>query len=140
MQPRSLEDRVTLREKSLQGLPERVGSLETRVTELTSEFVQFRVEVRAECSATRRELRAEIRAGDAALHEKFDGRIDDLSVGLRAEMHALHDRALEEMHALHRLAVSETQKLVEHSLERSMSQARTLHAEAMSRIQLIDRG
>ena len=59
MQPRSLEDRVTLLEKNLQGLPERVGSLETQVTALTGEFVQFRGEVRADFSATREELRKE---------------------------------------------------------------------------------
>ena len=117
MQPRSFEDRVTLLEKNLQGLPERVGSLETRVTELTGEFVQFRGEVRAEFSATREELRKEIRDGDKALHT----RIDELGA---------------EMHALHGVAMSELQK----AIERSMNQARTLHEEAMSRIKLIDRG
>ena len=42
-------------EKNLQGLPERVGALETRVTELTVQFVQFRDEVRIEFSAVRKE-------------------------------------------------------------------------------------
>jgi predicted nucleic acid-binding Zn-ribbon protein len=87
MQPRSLEDRVTLLEKNLQGLPERVGSLETRVTELTVEFVQFRGEVRAEFSATREELRKEIRDGDNALHKKIDE--------LGAEMRTLFENAIE---------------------------------------------
>ena len=91
MQPRSLEDRVTLLEKKLQGLPERVGSLETRVTELTVEFVQFRGEVRAEFSATREELRKEIRDGDNALHKKIDTKIDELG----AEMRALFENAIE---------------------------------------------
>ena len=87
MQPRSLEDRVTLLEKNLQGLPERVGALEARVTELTGEFVQFRGEVRAEFSATREELRREIREGDNGLHK----RIDELG----AEMRALFENAIE---------------------------------------------
>jgi hypothetical protein len=91
MQPRSLEDRVTLLENNLRGLPERVGSLETLVTELTVEFVQFRGEVRAEFSATREELRAEIRSGDAALHKKFDARLDELG----AEMRTLFENAIE---------------------------------------------
>jgi hypothetical protein len=91
MQPRSIEDRVTLLEKNLQGLPERVGSLETRVTELTSEFVQFRAEVRVEFSATRGELRKEIRDGDNALHNKIDTKIDELG----AEMRTLFENAIE---------------------------------------------
>lgn len=82
MQPRSLEDRVTLLEKNLQGLPERVGALDARVTELTGEFVQFCGEVRAEFSATREELRKEIRDGAdetrrlmRVLHEDLVARI-----------------------------------------------------------------
>src|SRR5207247_4712779 len=91
MQPRSLEDRVTLLEKNLQGLPDRVGALETQVTALTGEFVQFRGEVRVEFSATREELRKEIRDGDNALHKKIDTRID----GLGAEMRTLFENAIE---------------------------------------------
>ena len=125
MQPRSLEDRVTLLEKNLQGLPERVGAIETQVTALTGEFVQFRGEVRAEFSATREELRKEIRDSNDALHKKLGGKIDDEVGGLRAEMHTLHA-----------IAMSEMQK----AFERSMSQARTLHEEAMTRIKVIDRG
>ena len=87
MQPRSLEDRVTLLEKNLQGLPDRVGALETQVTALTGEFVQFRGEVRLEFSATREELRKEIRDGDNALHKKIDE--------LGAEMRMLFENAIE---------------------------------------------
>jgi predicted nucleic acid-binding Zn-ribbon protein len=71
MQPRSLDDRVSLLENKMQGLDERVGNLEIRVTELTDQFVQFRQEVRGEFSAVRSEmatlgqdLRQEIREGD----------------------------------------------------------------------------
>jgi len=129
MQPRSLEDRVTLLENNLRGLPERVGSLETKVTELTVEFVQFRGEVRAEFSATREELRQEIHDSADELHKKidakFDTRINGVEVGLIAEMHALHA-----------VAMSEIGK----AFERSMSLTRTLHEEAMSQIKLIRHG
>jgi hypothetical protein len=48
-----LEDRVTLLENRLKGLPERMGAVEVRLGSLEEQFVQFRGEVRAECSATR---------------------------------------------------------------------------------------
>jgi len=60
MPPETLASRVTLLEhkmQSLEGLPDRVASLEVQI-------LQFRTEVRAEFSAVREELRAEIRAGD----------------------------------------------------------------------------
>ena len=85
---------MTLLEKNLQGLPERVGALETQVTALTGEFVQFRGEVRAEFSATREELRKEIRDGDKALH----ARIDELGV----EMRALFENAIERIKIIKR--------------------------------------
>lgn len=99
MQPRSLEDRVTLLEKNLQGLPERMGAVEVRLGSLEEQFVQFRGEVRAEFSATREELRTEIRAVDAVVHKKFD-------------------ETLEEMHALHQVAMSETRTLFEDAIRR----------------------
>ncbi len=83
MESKSLEDRVTLLENDMQalrGLPDRVASLE-------EQFVQFRAEVRGEFSATREELRQEIRAGDSALHKKIDE--------LGAEMRTLFEGAVE---------------------------------------------
>jgi len=135
MQPRSLEDRVTLLENKLQGLPERVGgvevrlgAVEVRLGSLESQFVQFRSEVRAEFSATRAELRKEIHDSIDGLHglhkkldQKFDARID-----------AVHA----EMHALHAIAMLEMSK----AFERSMSLTRTLHEEAISQIKLIKNG
>ena len=125
MQPKSLEDRVTLLENKLQGLPERVGALDVRVTELTVEFVQFRGEVRAEFSATREELRQEIRDSVDTLHKKLDGKFDAKIDGVHAEMHALHAIAMLEMSK---------------AFERSMSLTRMLHEEAMSQIRLIKNG
>jgi uncharacterized alpha-E superfamily protein len=154
MQPRSLEERVTLLEKNLQGLPGRMGAVEVRLGSLEEQFVQFRGEVRAEFSTTREEFHQEIGRVESSLHKKFDEKfdakidgldaridgldtkIDGVQTGLKAEMHALHDRALEEMHALHAVARLETDK----AIERSMNQARTLHEEAMSQIKLIRRG
>ena len=60
MPPETLANRVTILEhkmQSLEGLPDRVASLEVQI-------VQFRAEVREEFSAVREEMRAEIRAGD----------------------------------------------------------------------------
>jgi chromosome segregation ATPase len=90
MELKSLEVRVTLLENELRGLPERVGVLETRVTSLTEQFVQFRVEVRGEFSATREELRREIRDVDNSLHAKVDKKIDELG----AEMRTLFEDAI----------------------------------------------
>jgi len=132
MQPRSIEDRVTLLENEMQALRDLPG----RVTSLEVQMVQFRAEVRAEFSATRVELGAELRAVDGGLHEKFDAKIDDLKVGLKAEMNALHELALEEMHALHAVARLET----DNAIERSMGQTRTLFEDAIRRINITKHG
>ncbi len=92
MDAKSLEDRVTLLENELRGLPGRVGAVETQVTALTEQYVQFRLEVRDEFSATR------------ALIAKVDMKVDALSV---------------EMHTLHAIALMEMQKLYERSLNQS---------------------
>ena len=86
METKSLEDRVALLENELRELPERVSSVEARLslvevrlTSVEAQFVQFRVEVRDEFSATREDLRREIRDVDKALHT----RIDELGVEMR---------------------------------------------------------
>jgi hypothetical protein len=75
MADKSLEERVSLVENELRGMPE-------RVTALDAEFQQFRVEVRDEFSATREQLQKEIREGDEEtrrlmrmLHEDLVARI-----------------------------------------------------------------
>ena len=60
MAERSHEERLILVENDLRGLSGRMDALEVRVTSLDERFQQFQVEVRAEFSATR----AEIREGD----------------------------------------------------------------------------
>src|SRR5215468_3973497 len=96
MESRSLEERVTLLENDLRGLPERVGALETQVTAVVTQFAEFRDEVRGEFSSVRAamtsmradmasmrdELRKEIREGDdetrrlmRVLHEDLVSRI-----------------------------------------------------------------
>ena len=57
MAQKPVEDRVSLLENNLRGLPDRVGALEVRVTELDRQFQQFRVEVRDEFSSTREQIR-----------------------------------------------------------------------------------
>src|SRR5215467_9159101 len=57
MEAKSVEDRVALLENEMQAL----RCLPDRVTSLESQMVQFRAEVRAEFSATRKELREEFR-------------------------------------------------------------------------------
>ena len=88
MAGRSPEERVALLENDLRGLPERVGALETRVASLDGQFQQFRIEVRDEFSATRGQLRTEIREGDEetrrlmrVLHEDLVARIALISRG-----------------------------------------------------------
>ena len=57
MADKSLEERVSLLENELRGMPE-------RVTALDAQFQQFRIEVRDEFSATREQLQKEIQEGD----------------------------------------------------------------------------
>jgi hypothetical protein len=78
MPPETLANRFAILEhkmQGLEGLPDRVASLEAQI-------LQFRAEVRAEFSAVREEMRAEIRAGDEetrrqmrVLHEEVIARI-----------------------------------------------------------------
>ena len=77
MPPQTLANRLAILEhkmQSLEGLPDRVASLELQI-------VQFRAEVRAEFSVVREEMRAEIRADEETrsqmrvLHEEVIARI-----------------------------------------------------------------
>lgn len=87
MAPTSIEDRVTLLENEMQALRD----LPARVTSLEGQLLRFRAEVRDEFSATREELRREIRDGENALHRKIDTRIDELG----AEMRMLFENAID---------------------------------------------
>src|SRR5215475_8863913 len=106
MEAKSVEDRVALLENEMQalrGLPDRVTSLETQM-------VQFRAEVRAEFSATRKELREEFREALEALRSEVNG--------LEKRVTAKFDAKIDELGA----------------------QMRTLHEETLARIALISRG
>ena len=65
MQPRSLEQRVTMLEEQMQELRE----LPARVAGVELQILQLREEMREAFSATRSELRDEIRAGDQATRD-----------------------------------------------------------------------
>jgi len=56
MESRSLEERVTLLENDLRGLPDRVSALETQVTAVVVEVAEFRDEVGREFSSLRAEM------------------------------------------------------------------------------------
>ena len=71
MEAKSVEDRVALLENEMQAL----RALPARVTSLEAQMVQFRDEVRAEFSATRKHV---------------DGKIDELG----AQMRTLHEETL----------------------------------------------
>ena len=71
MQPRSLEQRVTMLEEQMQELrelPARVAGVDLQILQLREEmqeaFSATRSELRGEMHSIRDELRAEIRAGD----------------------------------------------------------------------------
>ena len=88
MAQQTLTNRVAILERgmeSLEGLPDRVASLE-------SQILQFRGDVRVEFSAVRREM-----------HE--------LHGIAMARMHELHDIAMTRMHELHDIAMTRMQEL-----------------------------
>jgi len=90
-------DRVALLENEMQalrGLPDRVASLE-------SQMVQFRAEVRAEFSATRK-----VGGLESRFVTKLDSKIDELRGELRTEMRALKDELGSQMRTLHKDTVA----------------------------------
>jgi len=87
MQPRSLEDRVSLLENKMQGFEDRLGGVETKVTELTDQFVQFRQEVRSEFSA----VRSEMRGMDVGIREDLRREVREGDEETRRLMRILHE-------------------------------------------------
>src|SRR6187402_2877193 len=80
VQPRSLEQRVTMLEEQMQeirGLPARVAGVELQI-------VQLREEMRESFSATRSELRGEMHGIRDELRAEMRGVRDDLRVEIRA--------------------------------------------------------
>ena len=64
--------------QTLQELPNRVASLDSRVASLAVQILQLRGEMRAECSAVRQEIKAgdeETRRYMRVLHEEVISRI-----------------------------------------------------------------
>jgi hypothetical protein len=108
MEGKSLEERVTLLENELRGLPERVGAVETQVTagvvqtaefreEVRDKFEQVRGEfsgVRGEISDVRREIaqfREEVRAEFVAVRKEIKDGDDET----RRLMRVLHEDLVE---------------------------------------------
>jgi hypothetical protein len=86
VQPRSFEERLTMVEKQMLEMRE----LPERLTQLESQIVQLRLEARDEFSATRAQLREEIRSASdrtetlmRVLHEDALTRIATMGEGRR---------------------------------------------------------
>ena len=129
MRQQTLASRVEILERKvegLEGLPDRVASLE-------SQIVQFREDVRVEFSALRQEmrthldtlrdsLRAEIRAGDEATRNE-----------LRAEIRAGDEETRRHMRVLHEEVISRIALLNEHFNGQPSGRARTRRRGAKPR-------
>ena len=113
MPPETLANRVTILERkmqSLEGLPDRVASLEVQI-------VQFRAEVREEFSAVREEMRAlgeTLRAEIRGLGESLRGESQSLAETLRAEIRAGDDETRRQMRVLHEAVIARFALLDEH--------------------------
>jgi len=119
MPQQTLANRVAILEnqmQSLEGLPDRVASLEVQIS-------QFRAEVRVEFSAVRGEMRdlAETLRGE--MHNGISG----LAETLRGEMHNGISGLAETLRGEIRAGDEETRR-----------QMRVLHEEVISRIALLD--
>ena len=82
MQPRSIEERLTMLERQMQEMRE----LPDRVTKLESQILQLREEIRDAFSAIRTDMRAEIAGAVATLRQAIDE--------TNTHMRALHEEAL----------------------------------------------
>jgi len=123
MEAKSLEDRVALLENEMQALRD----LPARVTSLEGQMVQFLAEVRAEFSATREQLRQDIRVEFNGLRSEVDGLRGEFN-GLRNEFNGL------------RAQCNGLRNDVVTKLDERGAQMRTLHEQALARIALITRG
>jgi len=94
MEEESLEERVTLLENELRGLPERVAAVETQVTAVVVQAAEFREEVRAEFSDVRGEIaqfREQVRDECAAVRKEIKDGDDET----RRPMRVLHEDLVE---------------------------------------------
>ena len=82
MQPRSIEERLTMLERQMQEMRE----LPERVTKLEAQILQLREEIRGAFSAIRTDMRGEIAAAVTTLRRA----IDETNMHMRA----LHEEAL----------------------------------------------
>ena len=112
MEGKSLEERVTLLENELRGVPDRIGTLETQVTAV----VLHVAELREEMSSMRGEM--------TSLRGEMTAMRGDMS-SLRGEMTSMRDELRKEI----KDGDDETRRLM-----------RVLHEDLVARIALIDRG
>lgn len=76
MQPRNIEQRVTMLEEQMQALKDLPG----RMSAVESQILQLRAEMKDGFSAIRSDLRSEIRAGDEATRTYMRMLFEDLVV------------------------------------------------------------
>ena len=129
MQPRSLEQRVTMLEQQMQQLKDLPG----RVERVESQILQLRTEMKDGFSAIRSDLRAELHGVEAGLRTELHGVRD----ALRSELHEFRDSLRGEMRELRdalRGEMSELREDIRIGVEESQNLAKGLHAEAMQAV------
>ena len=141
MPPQTLVKRVAILEhtmQSLEGLPDRVASLEVQ-------FVQFRVEVREEFSAVRGEirrlgetLRGEMHDFGETLRGEMAGGLNGLERTLRGEMHDFGEALRGEMAGGLKGLEQTLRGEIRIGDEETRRQMRVLHEEVITRIALLD--
>ena len=123
MPPQTLTNRIAILEhkmQSLEGLPDRVASLEVHIS-------QFRAEVRVEFSAVREEMRAQ----GETFRSQMNDLVSDLGQTLRGEMRAGDEETCRHMRVLHEEVIARIALLDEHLNRRKASpesRGRTSHS------------
>lgn len=117
MQPRSVEQRVTMLEEQMRELRE----LPARVAGVELQILQLRGEMHEAFSATRSE---------------FNGTLDGLGAQLRTEMHGIRDELRGEMHGIR----DELRTEIRTGDEATRTFMRVLHEEVLARIATLGEG
>ena len=143
MDPQTLTNRVEILERTVEELaklPDRVGALESQVS-------QLRTEMRVEFSAVRAEMRglnAGVRQEMSELKDGLRQEMSELKDGLRQEMSELKDGLRQEMSELQdglrqemRELNEETRRELGGRIDDLGTHMRVLHEEVLSRIALL---
>jgi chromosome segregation ATPase len=148
---KSLEERVTLLENELRGLPDRVGTLETQVTAVVLQAAEFREEVRAEFSSVRGDL-SSVREEMTSMRDEMTSLRGEMT-SMRGEMTSMRDDMTSlrgemtsvrgEMTSMRGEMTSmrdELRKEINDGDDETRRLMRVLHEDLVGRISLIDKG